>query len=101
ADGLFEAYRARPDFIQSHVFPGGMLLSPETLREQCRAAGLRIAGLYSFGLDYVRTLEAWLGRFDRAVGQVTRLGFDERFCRMWRYYLAYCAASFAAGPTGG
>jgi cyclopropane-fatty-acyl-phospholipid synthase len=99
ADGLFEAYRARPDFIQSHVFPGGMLLSPGALREQCRLAGLRIAGLYSFRLDYARTLEAWLDRFDRAIGQVARLGFDERFCRMWRYYLAYCAAGFAAGRT--
>jgi cyclopropane-fatty-acyl-phospholipid synthase len=99
ADGVFEAYRARPDFIQSHVFPGGMLLSPGALREQCRLAGLRIAELYSFGLDYARTLEAWLGRFDRAVGQVARLGFDERFCRMWRYYLAYCAAGFSTGRT--
>ena len=99
ADGLFEAYRARPDLIQSHIFPGGMLLSRDALRDQCRTAGLRIAGLYSFGLDYARTLEAWLGRFDRALGQVARLGFDERFCRMWRYYLAYCAAGFATGRT--
>jgi cyclopropane-fatty-acyl-phospholipid synthase len=99
ADGLFDAYRARPDFIQSHVFPGGMLLSPGLLREQCRAAGLRIAGLYSFGLDYARTLETWLDRFDRAIGQVARLGFDEQFCRMWRYYLAYCAAGFTTRRT--
>jgi cyclopropane-fatty-acyl-phospholipid synthase len=99
ADGLFEAYRMRPDFIQSHVFPGGMLLSPETLRDQCRLAGLKIAELYSFGLDYGRTLETWLERFDRVVGQVARLGFDERFCRMWRYYLAYCAAGFSTRRT--
>jgi cyclopropane-fatty-acyl-phospholipid synthase len=99
ADGLFEAYRRNPDFIQSYVFPGGMLLSPGALREQCRAAGLRIGELYSFGTDYARTLETWLDRFDRAVDQVARLGFDQRFCRMWRYYLAYCAAGFATGRT--
>src|SRR6266849_495312 len=99
ADELFDAYRHRPDFVQTHVFPGGMLLSPASLREQCRLAGLRIAELYSFGLDYARTLETWLGRFDRVADQVAKLGFDERFRRMWRYYLAYCAAGFATRRT--
>ena len=99
ADELFDAYRRRPDFIQTYVFPGGMLLSPARLVEQCRMAGLRIAELYGFGLDYARTLEAWLGRFDRVADQVAKLGFDERFRRMWRYYLAYCAAGFATGRT--
>jgi cyclopropane-fatty-acyl-phospholipid synthase len=99
ADELFERYRRHPDFIQTYVFPGGMLLSPSSLREQCRQAGLRIAGLYSFGLDYARTLETWLGRFDRVADQVARLGFDERFRRMWRYYLAYCAAGFSTRRT--
>ncbi|WP_421999161.1 class I SAM-dependent methyltransferase [Reyranella sp.] len=99
ADEMFERYRRHPDFIQTHVFPGGMLLSPDSVREQARQAGLKIAELYSFGLDYARTLETWLGRFDRAADQVTRLGFDERFRRMWRYYLAYCAAGFATRRT--
>jgi len=99
ADELFESYRRRPDFIQTYVFPGGMLLSPEALREQCRLAGLKIAELYSFGLDYARTLDTWLGRFDRVADQVTRLGFDDRFRRMWRYYLAYCAAGFSTRRT--
>jgi cyclopropane-fatty-acyl-phospholipid synthase len=99
ADDFFEGYRRHPDFIQTYVFPGGMLLSPTTLREQCRLAGLKVAGLYSFGLDYARTLETWLGRFDRAADQVGKLGFDERFRRMWRYYLAYCAAGFSTRRT--
>ena len=99
ADEFFEGYRSRPDFIQTYVFPGGMLLSPEALREQCRQAGLKIAEFYSFGLDYARTLETWLGRFDRVADQVSRLGFDERFRRMWRYYLAYCAAGFKTRRT--
>ena len=99
ADDMFDSYRRHPDFIQTYVFPGGMLLSPESLREQCRLAGLKVAELYSFGLDYARTLETWLGRFDRVADQVARLGFDERFRRMWRYYLAYCAACFSTRRT--
>jgi cyclopropane-fatty-acyl-phospholipid synthase len=99
ADDLFDGYRRHPDFIQTYVFPGGMLLSPASLRAQCRQAGLKLAEAYSFGLDYARTLEAWLGRFDRVTDQVTKLGFDERFRRMWRYYLAYCAAGFKTGRT--
>jgi cyclopropane-fatty-acyl-phospholipid synthase len=99
ADDFFEGYRNRPDFIQTYIFPGGMLLSPQRLGEQCRRAGLKIAELYSFGLDYAHTLEAWLGRFDAVSDQVGRLGFDERFRRMWRYYLAYCAAGFSTRRT--
>src|SRR6266851_589070 len=99
ADEFFESYRSRPDFIQTYIFPGGMLLSPQRLGEQCRKAGLKIAELYSFGLDYANTLEAWLGRFDDVADQVARLGFDERFRRMWRYYLAYCAAGFSTRRT--
>jgi len=98
-DELYATYRRRPDFIQTYVFPGGMLLSPAILREQCRQAGLRISELYSFGLDYGRTLQEWLARFDRAASEVARLGFDERFRRLWRYYLAYCAAGFTTCRT--
>jgi len=99
ADEFFEGYRRRPDFIQSYIFPGGMLLSREGIAEQCRKAGLKIAELYSFGLDYAHTLEAWLHRFDEVSDQVKSLGFDERFRRMWRYYLAYCAAGFSTRRT--
>jgi cyclopropane-fatty-acyl-phospholipid synthase len=99
ADEFFESYRRHPDFIQTYVFPGGMLLSPTSLREQCRLAGLKVAELYSFGRDYAHTLETWLGRFDRVTDQVAKMGFDDRFRRMWRYYLAYCAAGFSTGRT--
>jgi cyclopropane-fatty-acyl-phospholipid synthase len=98
-DQFFESYRTRPDFIQTYIFPGGMLLSRQRIAEQCRKAGLKVADLYSFGLDYAQTLEAWLRRFDLAAGEIARLGFDERFRRMWRYYLAYCAAGFATRRT--
>jgi cyclopropane-fatty-acyl-phospholipid synthase len=99
ADSFFEGYRNRPDFIQTYIFPGGMLLSPQRIAEQCRRAGLKIAELYSFGLDYAHTLETWLGRFDGVADQVATLGFDERFRRMWRFYLAYCAAGFPTRRT--
>ena len=99
ADDFFEGYRSRPDFIQTYIFPGGMLLSQQRIAEQCRRAGLKIAELYSFGLDYAHTLETWLGRFDNVADQVETLGFDQRFRRMWRYYLAYCAAGFSTRRT--
>ena len=99
ADDIFEGYRSRPDFIQTYIFPGGMLLSQQRIAEQCRRAGLKIAELYSFGLDYAHTLETWLRRFDNVADQVETLGFDERFRRMWRYYLAYCAAGFSTRRT--
>jgi len=99
ADEFYEGYRTRPDFIQTHIFPGGMLLTPRHIAEHCRRAGLAVAELYSFGMDYARTLDLWLDRFDRVADQVRGLGFDERFRRMWRYYLAYCSAGFATRRT--
>ena len=99
ADEFFENYRAHPDFIQTYIFPGGMLLTRDGIAEQCRRAGLKIGELYSFGRDYARTLDAWLSRFDTVADQVAKLGFDERFRRMWRYYLAYCSAGFSTGRT--
>jgi cyclopropane-fatty-acyl-phospholipid synthase len=99
ADDCFERYRRGADFIQTYIFPGGMLPSAATLRAQARRAGMALAGAHEFGRDYARTLEAWLGRFDGVVDRVRGLGFDDRFVRMWRYYLAYCAAGFASGRT--
>ncbi|MGE0657974.1 MAG: class I SAM-dependent methyltransferase [Reyranellaceae bacterium] len=99
ADNAFEQYRRGTDFIQRHIFPGGMLLSPHRLVEQARHAGLKLADAYGFGHDYARTLAAWLERFDRVSDRVRQMGFDQRFQRMWRYYLAYCIAGFSTGRT--
>ncbi|MGE0152412.1 MAG: class I SAM-dependent methyltransferase [Reyranellaceae bacterium] len=99
ADHAFERYRRGTDFIQRHIFPGGMLLSRQKLAEQARAAGLKLADAYGFGQDYARTLAAWLERFDKVSEKVRQMGFDERFLRMWRYYLAYCIAGFSTGRT--
>jgi cyclopropane-fatty-acyl-phospholipid synthase len=97
AEESFERYRRRPDFTQRYIFPGGMLPSPGRFFAAARDAGLRAGGPSFFGKDYALTLAAWADRFERALPDVRALGFDERFVRMWRYYLAYCRAGFASG----
>ncbi len=96
-DEHFERYRRRPDFTQRYIFPGGMLPSPGRFAAVARDAGLTVKEPRFFGHDYARTLRAWAARFERALPEVRRLGFDETFIRMWRYYLSYCRAGFAAG----
>ncbi|MDH4139407.1 MAG: cyclopropane-fatty-acyl-phospholipid synthase family protein [Coriobacteriia bacterium] len=93
----FDAYRARPDFTQRYIFPGGMLPSPERFRKAAEGQGLSVAEPQFFGQSYACTLEKWLERFDSVRDQVLAMGFDERFLRMWRYYLAYCRTGFRSG----
>lgn len=97
ADRSFAAYRKRADFIQRYIFPGGMLPSPSVLRQQVARAGLTWVGNLDFGLDYAETLNQWRSRFRAAWPDIQRQGFDERFRRMWEYYLSYCEAGFRAG----
>ena len=99
ADKYFDAYRSKADFIQRYIFPGGCLLSPANLREQAQGSGLRWCGDRGYGGDYARTLADWRERFLTAWPQIEPLGFDQRFRRMWEYYLAYCEAGFRAGFT--
>ena len=96
-DRLFQRYRRSADFIQRHIFPGGMLPSPAALQAQTRAAGLAWIDDRGYGLDYARTLRTWRERFHAAWGAIQPLGFDERFRRLWTYYLAYCEAGFRTG----
>ena len=98
ADHRFERYRTQSDFIQRHVFPGGMLASPARLAAEARAAGLAIAGEHAFGRDYAETLRRWLAAFDAHAEAIARR-FDPTFVRCWRFYLAYCAAGFDTGTT--
>jgi len=99
ADRYFEDYRRGVDFIQRHIFPGGMLPSPSVLQKQIRRAGLQLHREITFGRDYARTLEQWGQRFQQAWPTLREQGFDERFKRLWDYYLAYCEAGFRAGFT--
>ncbi|MEL7111550.1 MAG: class I SAM-dependent methyltransferase, partial [Pseudomonadota bacterium] len=96
-DSLFPRYRKRADFIQRYIFPGGMLPSELALREQVMSAGLRIQETHYFGRDYAKTLRLWAKAFEEKWGQIAPLGFDERFRRMWRFYLSYCEAGFDNG----
>lgn len=98
-DRLFDRYRRGTDFIQHYVFPGGMLASPTVLRREIERAGLRIADAFGFGDDYAETLRRWRVRFNRAIPDVRALGFDQRFVRLWTFYLAYCEAGFRARST--
>ena len=93
-EAFFERYRRNPDFIQKHVFPGGMLPSLPRFRAAAETAGLSIVQEDAFGADYARTLAHWHRRFLDAAPEIQALGYDERFRRMWRYYLAYCEAGF-------
>lgn len=93
----FETYRRRPDFIQRYVFPGGMLPTEDILARVFADAGLAITRTVRFGLDYARTLALWLDAFDAAWPSLVPMGFDERFRRLWRYYLCYCEAGFRLG----
>lgn len=98
-DDLFARYRKGTDFIQQMVFPGGMLPSAAAFTKQAHKAGLEVREAFAFGRDYARTLAEWARNFEAAWPQIARLGFDERFRRLWRFYLAYCEAGFAAGST--
>jgi cyclopropane-fatty-acyl-phospholipid synthase len=99
ADRLFARYRRGTDFVQKHIFPGGMLPSPSILRRETAAAGLEFLGSVEFSDSYSRTLREWREAFNCRWGEVVKLGFDQRFHRMWDFYLAVCAAGFNAGTT--
>ncbi|MBE7185037.1 MAG: class I SAM-dependent methyltransferase [Methylobacterium mesophilicum] len=92
----FPAYRAQPDFIQRYVFPGGMLPTPARLRSLGAEHGLALASERIFPQDYARTLREWRERFWRAWHNIVPLGFDERFRKLWEFYLFYCEAGFRA-----
>ena len=94
ADKLFESYRSRPDFIQQYIFPGGMLPTVGHVEGHAERAGFQVENYEPFGLSYARTLDDWHARFNDAWPEIESLGFDDRFKRMWDYYLTYCAVGF-------
>lgn len=96
----FKVYRESVDFIQKYIFPGGMLPSPEILREQVDKAGLRFARSIEFGESYSLTLRRWHETFNEKWEPISKLGFDERFRRMWNFYLTSCASAFHSGNCG-
>jgi cyclopropane-fatty-acyl-phospholipid synthase len=95
---LFEQYAASADFIQTYIFPGGMLLSEERFRRIAEGEGLEWRDREGFGLHYAETLRRWRIAYEAAVNE-GRLpdGFDDHFHRLWRYYLMYCEGGFRGG----
>jgi cyclopropane-fatty-acyl-phospholipid synthase len=96
-DEWMAEYRRGADFIQRHVFPGGMLPSPGEIARLAAAHGFAIVRHESFGPSYARTLAEWRTRFHAAWPAIAAQGFGPRFRRLWDYYLAYCEAGFRAG----
>jgi len=96
-DKRFETYAQRPDFIQKYIFPGGMLPSPKALAQVVENAGLNVSHSIEFGEGYSQTLRRWYDTFNEKWDQVAALGFDERFRRMWNFYLTSCAGTFHSG----
>jgi cyclopropane-fatty-acyl-phospholipid synthase len=93
---LFEGYRRSADFIQRHIFPGGMLPSKRVIADQAKAAGLTLKSVETFGDSYARTLFEWRQRFLASWSNIEATGFPIRFRRLWEYYLCYCEAGFRA-----
>lgn len=95
-DRRFEAYRTSADFIQRHIFPGGMLPTKKIIAEQSASAGFDLVLVQSFGESYAATLAEWRRRFLASWPSIAQMGFPERFRRLWDYYLCYCEAGFRA-----
>jgi cyclopropane-fatty-acyl-phospholipid synthase len=96
-DSLFQTYRRDVDFIQRYVFPGGMLPSPQILKNLGERFGVPVIRERIFGQDYAKTLAIWRSNFRAAWPNLMPSGFDDRFRRLWEYYLAYCEAGFLSG----
>jgi cyclopropane-fatty-acyl-phospholipid synthase len=99
ADSIFDRYRSSVDFIQKHIFPGGMLPSPKALRAQVEQAGLDFRHSIEFGKSYSLTLRRWYESFNEHWEEIAQMGFDQRFKNMWDFYLTSCASGFEYGTT--
>ncbi|WP_444668319.1 class I SAM-dependent methyltransferase [Cereibacter changlensis] len=96
-DARWQVYKRGVDFIQKYIFPGGMLPSPGALRSEVQRAGLRVAHSIEFGDSYSLTLRRWHESFNQRWDEIARMGFDDRFRRMWNFYLTSCAGAFHGG----
>ena len=96
-DARWDVYRKSVDFIQKYIFPGGMLPSPTVLRKEVTKAGLRVQHSIEFGKSYSQTLRRWFDVFNDQWDTINDMGFDDRFRRMWNFYLTSCAATFESG----
>ena len=93
-DNLFDRYRTKEDFIQKYIFPGGFLPSKKKLYDLSHNNGLAINQYNSYGLHYSNTLKIWRDEFFKKWEEISKQGFDNKFKRMWHFYLSYCEAGF-------
>lgn len=96
-DARWDVYQKSVDFIQKYIFPGGMLPSPLVLRDEVRKSGLTVVNSVEFGKSYSQTLRIWHETFNDRWAEIEQMGFDDRFRRMWNFYLTSCAATFESG----
>ena len=100
-DQRYAGYLKTVDFIQKYIFPGGCLPSIGAMQAAVGAGtGLRLTGHFEFAESYAQTLQHWRDRFFRRIDEVRSLGFDDRFIRMWDYYLCYCEGAFRERAVG-
>lgn len=95
----FDKYIKTGDMIRSFIFPGGMLPSIEQFKMEAKKAGLQVVDHYAFGDSYATTLSSWLENFEKNLDQIKLLNFDDRFIRVWRFYLSASIASFTSNRT--
>jgi len=93
-DNLFDRYKTKEDFIQKYIFPGGFLPSKKKLYDLSQNNGLAINQYNSYGLHYSNTLKIWRDEFFKKWEEISKQGFDNKFKRMWHFYLSYCEAGF-------
>jgi len=100
-DQRFEAAKREMDFIKRYIFPGGFLPSHRAILDGlARRTSMNVMALDEIGTHYARTLREWRHRFEANLERVRKLGYDERFIRMWRYYLCYCEGGFLERSIG-
>lgn len=100
-DQDYERAARRRDFLKKYIFPGSCLLGVRAMADSlARCTDLRIWHMEDFGPHYASTLRLWREAFMNRLDEVRNMGHDERFIRMWEYYLAYCQGVFAARQTG-
>ena len=98
-DKLFDAYRNSTDAIRTFIFPGGMLPSPSVFIKYAKNNGFKVIDEFSFGDSYSKTLDIWNDTFKKNIKSIEKLNFDEKFIRIWEYYLTSCSSSFANKRT--
>jgi cyclopropane-fatty-acyl-phospholipid synthase len=101
ADRLYDSYRRSVDFIQRYIFPGGFLPSAAAMRDSIsRVTDLRVDDLEDITPHYATTLNRWRRNFLSKLDHIRGLGYDDRFIRMWEFYLCYCEGGFLERTIG-